>query len=70
MGFYFQTKKVWIFWKLMIEKKEYVKKIKLKKNMRTRTIDSSHHVEWTSSGFRMKIGNLWGVLLCICLAIN
>jgi hypothetical protein len=32
MGFYFQMKKVWVFWKLMTEKKKIkVKKIKSKK---------------------------------------
>ncbi len=29
--FIFKRKKVWVFWKLIIEKKEHVKKIKLKK---------------------------------------
>ena len=46
MGFYFQMKKSMGILEIDDWKKEYVKKIKLKKNMRTRTIDSSHHVKF------------------------
>ena len=65
MGFYFQMKKSLGILEIDDWKKEYVKKIKLKKNMRTRTIDSSHHVQTKKKEEKTYIIVLWVNMLLL-----